>query len=97
MIVPGCSSIYLFTIIPPASTVQSPLTYSPSHPSPPPPHSPQRGDKMWHFYIIKPSWKNGEIRNNVTNGQIELNLFDDRLKVNTIHYNTCQVDRKDVW
>ena len=29
---------------------------------------------------------------NMTNGQMELNLFDNRLKVNTTHYNTFLVD-----
>ena len=29
---------------------------------------------------------------NMTNGQMELNLFDNRLKVNTTYYNTFLVD-----
>ena len=35
---------------------------------------------------------NSEIIKNMTNRQMELNLFDNRLKVNIIHYNTFLVD-----
>ena len=57
------------------------------------PHSkPQWGTKHDILYDKTIFKINKEITKNLTNGLMEMNLFDNRLKGNTTHYNTFLVD-----